>query len=63
MLNKEEVTEKEGKDFADSINGVFRLTSAANNFGISDLFEELCERYCLMGKNTKKDGFIHLFFI
>ena len=42
---KEEVNNEEGNEKAKEIGAIFRLTSAKEGFGISDLFEELMFLY------------------
>ena len=42
---KEEVSEQEAREFAESIGAIFRLTSAQNNSGINELFEDLAKNY------------------
>ena len=42
---KEEVINEEGNEKAKEIGAIFRLTSAKEGFGISDLFEELLYEY------------------
>ena len=42
---KEEVNNEEGNEKAKEIGAIFRLTSAKEGFGISDLFEELMYEY------------------
>ncbi len=42
---KEEVSEQEAREFAEKIGAIFRLTSAQNNSGIDELFEDLAKKY------------------
>ncbi len=42
---KEEVSEHEAREFAEKIGAIFRLTSAQNNSGIDELFEDLAKKY------------------
>ena len=42
---KEEVSNEEGNEKAEEIGAIFKLTSAKEGFGISDLFEELMKEY------------------
>ncbi len=42
---EEKVSENEAKEFADKVNAAFQLTSAQNNTGIEELFEELGVKY------------------
>ena len=54
---EEEVSEEEGKKFAEEINAVFKRTSALSGAGIVDLFNELTEKYLKEFKNlNNKDG-------
>ena len=39
MFDEEQVTEDEARQFAQSINAVFRMTSALKSQGIEDLFD------------------------
>ena len=43
--DNEEVPEQEAREFAESIGAIFRLTSAQNNSGIDELFEDLAKKY------------------
>ena len=43
--DNEEVPEHEAREFAESIGAIFRLTSAQNNSGIDELFEDLAKKY------------------
>ena len=43
--DEEAVSEQEAREFAKSIGAVFSLTSAQNNSGINELFEELGKKY------------------
>ena len=45
MYEKEEVTENEGKEFAEQIGAFFEMTSAKNNTGINDLFMNAAQRF------------------
>ena len=40
-----EISDEEGKKFAESINGIFQSTSAKSDSGITDLFKNLGYRY------------------
>ena len=42
---EEEVDEKSVKEFADEIQAVYKKTSALDNTGIEDLFDELISKY------------------
>ena len=54
---EEEVSEEEGKKFAEEINAVYKRTSALSGVGIVDLFNELTEKYLKEFKNlNNKDG-------
>ena len=48
---EEEVSEEEGKKFADEINAIYKRTSALSGIGIVDLFNELVEKYLKEFKN------------
>ena len=41
IYEKEEVSNFEGEEFADSINAIFKSTSALSNNGIPNLFENI----------------------
>ena len=41
LYEREQVSEKEAREYAKSINAVFGLTSAQNNTGIEQLFEDI----------------------
>ena len=45
LYDNEEVQEKEAREYAESINAIFGLTSAQNNIGIDQLFEEIGIKY------------------
>ena len=45
LFDKEEVSEKEGKQFAKEIGAVFQLTSCKENIGIDELFMECGKKY------------------
>ena len=45
LFLEEQVTEEEGKNFANEINAVFKRTSALDGTGICDLFDELVDKY------------------
>ena len=42
---KEDVSENEGKEFAEQIGAFFEMTSAKNNTGINDLFMNAAQRF------------------
>ena len=50
LFQKEEVSEEEGKKFAESIDAVFQLTSCKESIGIDDLFEQCGEKYLEINK-------------
>ena len=59
LYNKEQVSEKEGKKFAEDIGAFFELTSAKNNIGINELYMKAAYKYlnndfCIY--NNKKKG-------
>ena len=45
LYEKEEVPEQEAREFAKSIGAIFCLTSAQNNSGIEELFEEMGKKF------------------
>ena len=45
LYENEVVTENEAKEFADKIGAIFELTSAANNTGITELFQDVGSKY------------------
>ena len=44
LFNNQQVTEKEGKEWAAQIGAAFSTTSAKENIGIEPLFKEIGER-------------------
>ena len=53
LFDDEEVTEVEGKEFADKIGAVFSITSALRGIGIEDLFRNLGKK--LLNPNYEVD--------
>jgi len=51
LYEYEDVSEKEAREFAKSIDAVFYLTSAQSNTGITELFEDLGKKY--LGQNSQ----------
>jgi len=45
LFESEEVDEKEAREFADKIGAIFELTSAQNNTGITEIFEQVGHKY------------------
>ena len=45
LLEDEQVTEEEGREFAKSLNAIFALTSAKNKAGIEKIFLEIAKKY------------------
>ena len=45
LYEKEEVPEQEAREYAKSIGAIFCLTSAQNNSGIEELFEEMGKKF------------------
>jgi GTPase SAR1 family protein len=45
LYAQEQVSEKEGLEFAKEINAIFKQTSALSNIGIQELFRELGLKY------------------
>ena len=58
LFDDEDVPEEEARDFAKSIDAVFGYTSAQNNSGIDELFEELGKKY-LMSHSPKIESDVH----
>ena len=56
LYAKEEVKEKEGKEFARSIGALFMLTSCLNNSNVTELFEHLGGIYHEKYSNRKLNG-------
>ena len=52
---KEQVNEKEGREFAQKVGAIFRLTSAKNGEGIKELFNVIGKKY-LDSLNKNKNG-------
>ena len=45
LYDKEDVPEDEAREFAKDIGAIFKLTSAQNNSGIDELFNDLAIKY------------------
>ena len=45
LYDQQEVSDEEGRAFAESINAIYQLTSAKSDIGITDLFQNLGYRY------------------
>ena len=45
LYENEAVSENEAREFADKIGAIFELTSAANNTGITELFQDVGSKY------------------
>ena len=45
LFENEDVDEKEAREFADKIGAIFELTSAQNNTGITEIFEQVGHKY------------------
>ena len=45
LLEDEQVTEEEGREFAKSLNAIFAVTSAKNKAGIEKIFLEIAKKY------------------
>ena len=58
LFQDEEVTEEEGKKFAQSVGAVFKATSCKESIGIDELFEECGKKYLEANNllNTNKKG-------
>ena len=59
LFEEEQVSEREGRDFAKEINAIFKNTSSEKDTGINDLFEsitkEYFERYIVKIKERAKE--------
>ena len=56
LFEKEEVNENEARNFAETINAKFILTSALNNIGINEMFENAAKIFV---ERTKNDEIIN----
>ena len=56
IYDKEEVKENEARQFAEKIGAFFELTSAKNNTGINELFQEAAERYVYKDRKDNKNN-------
>ena len=54
LYEKEEVNEEDAREFSNSIDAIFNLTTAKNNEAINNLFKELVVKYIGTG-NYEKD--------
>lgn len=45
LYENEKVSENEAREFAEQIGAIFELTSAANNTGITELFQDVGNKY------------------
>ena len=45
LFENEKVPEQQARDFADKIGAIFELTSAQNNTGITEIFQEVGRKY------------------
>ncbi len=45
LIEKEEISENEARNFAESINAEFTLTSALDNIGIKEMFENAVKKF------------------
>ena len=45
LFEDEKVTENDAREFADKIGAIFELTSAQNNTGITEIFQEIGNKY------------------
>ncbi len=55
LYEKEEVSNFEGEEFADSINAIFKSTSALSNNGIPNLFENIGKKILELKKKGELD--------
>ena len=53
LYDNEEVSEKEAREFAKSIDAIFGLISAKNDSGIDKLFEDIGNKYLESKKNPR----------
>ena len=53
LYDNEEVSEKEAREFAKSIDAIFGLISAKNNSGIDKLFEDIGNKYLESKKSPR----------
>ena len=65
LFKEEKVSEEEGKNFAQQIGAIFKLTSCKEDIGIGDLFFECGQKYLevnnLVSDNiNKKNGGVQL---
>ena len=44
QFENQQITENEGKDYADEIGAIFKSTSAKKSIGITPLFQEIAEK-------------------
>ena len=56
LFDKEEVSEDEGRNFAEEKNFIFYLTSAKNGTGIDNLFKDIVDRLCERKVLKKKEN-------
>ena len=56
IYDQEEVDENEARQFAEKIGAFFELTSAKNNTGINELFQEAAERYVYKDRKDNKNN-------
>ena len=45
LIEDEKITEEEGKEFANTLNAIFAVTSAKNKAGIEKIFLEIAKKY------------------
>ena len=60
LYEEEEVSDCEGKEYADSINAIFKSTSALSNTGIPSLFENIGKKILELKKDGKIDESIFI---
>ena len=59
LFSKEQVTEEEGKQYAQEIGAIFQITSACTGIGVNELFFNIGKRLFEPNKvtqNIKKEG-------
>lgn len=55
LYSEQQVSDQEGKAFADEIGAIFQSTSALSDFGINKLFENIGRKYLMPGFDYKAE--------
>ena len=55
LFNKQEVPDKEGREYSESIGAIFQLTSAREGVGVDDLFINIGKKLLNMKIEDKPD--------